>query len=571
MALSDFLETEPPTAKEFVQQGYLPENLPPVFTTRELWKPFEDASSRYLVSQTRQGQPANYNASKRGEQRRIFSLPHPLFQRDAGLFFEKNWQLIQRHCEQSTGSASKPQKPNGRHRAVTITPQSQLASLRLTTLASQKFCLITDVARCFPSIYTHTIPWALDGKSKAKKDRRENSPDVIGNRIDFIFRQGQDGQTSGIPVGPDTSRIASEIVLAKVDKQFLENSRKKPRYIRHVDDYWIGGDSAEECERHLTRLREGLAAYQLDINESKTQIVPLSEVIGEYWPTELTKEIQEHFAFQYSWSAKKSSSKADITAFFARVIDLVNRTRDDAILKFFVRQIDKLGGWHSHWELLEPFLAHCCIQYPHCFDYVVRVLVWRLYRDEEIDRKLWREVLGKLCYRASGFGRDAELLWGLWLYKEMDLRVPSKIVNQLLKTNGPLVLAYAAHLAAHGHINQKNWFSDLNDRAAGEHQFSGHLWPLSLELFHLEESKGLAQVQNPDGSWLSKPHELRVSTIDFDAKPHVFYDDNDDDKDDSRHDDEFIPDHAIEDFTSNYDDEDDSDDDEFDAFDDLVF
>lgn len=44
------------------------------------------------------------------------------------------------------------------------------------------YCVKTDIANCYGSIYTHTISWAIEGKSKAKKEKYKNT--LIGNVID---------------------------------------------------------------------------------------------------------------------------------------------------------------------------------------------------------------------------------------------------------------------------------------------------------------------------------------------------------------------------------------------------
>ena len=37
-------------------------------------------------------------------------------------------------------------------------------------IVGKKYCVTADISSCFPSIYTHAIPWALIGKNKAKKE-----------------------------------------------------------------------------------------------------------------------------------------------------------------------------------------------------------------------------------------------------------------------------------------------------------------------------------------------------------------------------------------------------------------
>ncbi|MGO7582400.1 hypothetical protein ACC689_09650 [Rhizobium ruizarguesonis] len=149
---------ELPKAEHFVDRGLLPENLPPVFTSRKLWKHFAAFGTGYGITGKAIGDHAVYNASKRGNQRRVFAIPHPGFVRDAGLFFEKHWADLEPLLSRSTGSASKPTITRVGARHVRITPHADLPEIRLKKFSRFKYCLVTDVARFFPSVYTHTLP-----------------------------------------------------------------------------------------------------------------------------------------------------------------------------------------------------------------------------------------------------------------------------------------------------------------------------------------------------------------------------------------------------------------------------
>ena len=46
----------------------------------------------------------------------------------------------------------------------------------------KKYKVKADISTCFPSIYTHAIPWALVGKNNAKENR--NSKKEYYNMID---------------------------------------------------------------------------------------------------------------------------------------------------------------------------------------------------------------------------------------------------------------------------------------------------------------------------------------------------------------------------------------------------
>jgi hypothetical protein len=201
-----------------VTKGLFPENLPPVYTTQAIWKALNPNQLEYTISAKAWGELCLYDASKRGAQRRVFAIPHPLFIKEQGIFFQKHWSAIMTLIAGASGSLSHPQIDSCGPRHVQITPHRDLPRVLLQKLSRFKFCVITDVSRFYYSIYTHAIPWALNGKAAAKKDGDWRSAGIHGNRLDFRIRQAQAKQTLGIPVGPDASKIVSEIIMSGVDK-----------------------------------------------------------------------------------------------------------------------------------------------------------------------------------------------------------------------------------------------------------------------------------------------------------------------------------------------------------------
>lgn len=562
MALRPFPKEHPPSKESFVTKGLLPANLPSVISSSGLATPYESDGNRYLVTQKRIGKTARFDATKRGEQRRSFSIPHPLFARDAGLFLENNWQSIWTHINNSTGSASKPMMPASNYRAVAITSQSKLREIRIRALAAKRYCLVTDIARCYPSVYTHSIPWALHSRQAAKDDRSPQSAEIWGNRLDFIHRQAQDAQTIGLPVGPDASRVTAEIILSRIDVDFLQATKSKTAYVRHVDDYWIGGDSTTECEQKLNVLRTGLSQFGLDINEAKTKIVELSEVTGAYWPDDLAKQIEEVFHTNRPWYAGGRVLQNDVNDMFSRAISIVRGQSDPAILKFLIRKMDSSKVWTNNWKKVEPFLAHVAVQFPHVFDYVARVLAWAIRTEIHVDRALWREVIGSVSRYSAEFSRDAELLWALWLYKELGFKVPRSVIDRAINNNVPLPLALAVHMATNDLVTNPTFFDDLQTRVLSSDMYAGSDWPIVLELFKVEKNTALRREYPLQGSMIQKPFATGASLVRYSAYPEVFYEDREEPEDREELDDhDFeLPDHAIEDFTSSYDDEEDDED-----------
>lgn len=183
--------------------GLLPENLPAPISTRGIYESYRDAAGAYQITAKARGRLSLYGASKRGGQRRIFALPHPSHFHDQATFLVKHWSQLSPIISAATGSLSKPTFMTGGPRSVRITPHSELPKARLRAFSRFRYCAVTDVSRCYASIYTHSIPWAINGRAEAKADTNSYSSAVFGNRLDFVFRQAQDAQTIGLPIGPD--------------------------------------------------------------------------------------------------------------------------------------------------------------------------------------------------------------------------------------------------------------------------------------------------------------------------------------------------------------------------------
>ena len=123
----------------------------------------------------------------------------------------------------------------------------------------------TDIENFYPSIYTHSIPWVLVGKEVAKKNRYIDSE--YYNQLDSLIQRCQYGETHGIPVGPFTSRLISEIYMCKVDEKL-----EKFNYVRYVDDFELAYNSEDEQIEFYNTLYKELKKLNLKIKKDKNII-----------------------------------------------------------------------------------------------------------------------------------------------------------------------------------------------------------------------------------------------------------------------------------------------------------
>lgn len=132
-----------------------------------------------------------------------------------------------------------------------------------------------DIAKCFDSIYTHTLSWALSNKEIIKENVLINNY-TFGGAFDTLMQKLNYNETNGIIIGPEFSRIFAEILLQQIDfsvKKSLEDVkiRHKTDYaiFRYVDDYFLFFNEDTVKEKIVETIKFELIKYNLYFNEIK--------------------------------------------------------------------------------------------------------------------------------------------------------------------------------------------------------------------------------------------------------------------------------------------------------------
>ena len=136
-----------------------------------------------------------------------------------------------------------------------------------------------DVNKCFDSIYTHSLPWAVLGKPQTKFNLSD-SKQTFGGSFDALMQNLNHKETNGIVIGPEFSRIFSEIILQAVDVELLKrlseefNLTHKVDYevFRYVDDFFVFYNEESTQLKVLEALQAVLKTKKLSINTSKIKL-----------------------------------------------------------------------------------------------------------------------------------------------------------------------------------------------------------------------------------------------------------------------------------------------------------
>ncbi|HMQ09673.1 MAG TPA: RNA-directed DNA polymerase [Oligoflexia bacterium] len=173
----------------------------------------------------------------------------------------------------------------------------------------------TDISNCYPSFYTHSIPWALHSKSEAKKYRKEN--DLLGNNIDNIIQRMQYGQTNGIPQGSVLIDFIAEIIFCALDEEIMKNIGDGGEFkiIRYRDDYRVFANDELLIEKILKKISSSLSEYGLSLNSHKTKFEHdlIKHSIKEdklFWTLNFKtiQPIKDEILFIYDFSKKYPNS-----------------------------------------------------------------------------------------------------------------------------------------------------------------------------------------------------------------------------------------------------------------------
>lgn len=131
-----------------------------------------------------------------------------------------------------------------------------------------------DITKFFPSIYTHSISWAIRHKEFIKDNVNEKI--AFSAKFDELMQSLNYRETNGIIIGPEISRIFAEIIIQRIDidvilklEQYGYKFNKDYVFKRYVDDYFIFYNSDVVYKKLIRVIKDSLFSYNLHINKEK--------------------------------------------------------------------------------------------------------------------------------------------------------------------------------------------------------------------------------------------------------------------------------------------------------------
>lgn len=488
---------------DFVERGYFPRELPPCFTTTLLAQ-YVNIMGMSAVNLVHAGgswtRPARHNLARPAGMRRVLSVPNPLNFLRLAEALDSAWvPLIEPLLATATLATSRPVCSLGPR---TLAPMfgSTLAERRALARSGHRYILKADIQNFYPSIYTHSVPWVLHGKAAAKAQQKVAS--LAGNRIDKAIREGQDGQTMGLPIGPDSSWALAECILARIEGQLRV---KLPALVgdRYNDDFELAFASVAEAEAGMSVLQEILAEYELSLNPRKTSIVELpSRVEGD--------GVAELRGWNFRAGAK--AQRTDIVDYFDRLADLIVADRGGNIASYAVARLRDVAFASTSWPLLEACLLQLLVAEPYCARQVAMTLSTLTNNGHSITKSALTDASERLIVRHAPLGHGSEVCWALWLSIAHSAPITQRAATVLGAMDDCFVALLALHAKTHSIIAGKLDTTQWEDQMTSD-ELRGTRWLLSYEA----RLKGWLPSKNSANHLLAEPffQDLSTASVSF--------------------------------------------------------
>lgn len=406
--------------KRLLSKGYLPSQLPPAFTTEDLANNHLALYSAWVALQDKPIPPRAplckaevFSVARVGHQRRSTSLPNPIAQTYLATHVATHWGSFLAHYRKSRLSASHPRFIANGSRAASIPSMQRLYDEKIARSAGYRYMLRTDLSRFFPTIYTHSVPWAFHTKAVAKRNKNP-TPRYFGNLLDLALRQGQDGQTIGLPIGPDTSHMIAEAIATSLDLELKKRLRGWPAGFRYVDDYFLFFATAKQADEALAALVRVLKDYELQINFEKTTISPVIEITDDYWTHQLRS---------FEIRIGKRQQISDLNHFFELAKDLARKNADESVMLYALKCASSTIIRKEAWPVFEAHLCHVGLAYPNTLQTLARILATYSKIGYPLQKARLERLVNAVVEDHAPLGHHSEVAWSLWLCKDLGLQL----------------------------------------------------------------------------------------------------------------------------------------------------
>ena len=229
------------------------------------------------------------------------------------------------------------------------------------------------------------------------------------------------GQTSGVPIGPDTSFIAAEIVLTAVDT-VLEKKVGSLRGFRYLDDYELAFQSRAEAEEAQVHFEAALAEFELTINPTKTRILELPQPFDDPW---------KHTLAVLPIRAGGARTYNDVVGLFSQAAEIGRRY--PGALKYALLKTRQASVKPSIWRSYQGIVWSVVSGEPTTMPTALDLLLEKAEKaDLAIDLDAASESIEAVIQAHAPVQNASEVAWALWAAMRLGITLSESVTKHLV-------------------------------------------------------------------------------------------------------------------------------------------
>lgn len=472
------------TRKNIVKCGFFPDSLPSrVFSSKPISDYVESDILKFsqiesnIKSKKIEFTPCHLISSYKNDmERRIIAIPHIETYLLLAQEIDDNRIDIEQRFKNNMNSYSNIIMPSSIE-GYSVSSQFFKNYIDRTIYSTgYKYLLKIDLSKCYENIYTHSLTWALYGKEQSKLELKKNpklrDPIYINfDNLDRKVRSINNNETKGIPTGPLTSRIVSEIILTSID-EILRS--KNYHFKRYVDDYNFYFRNEVDAYEFLPQFQNILYEYKLHINNEKTKLEKYPYQLNQ----DFTKELKAH-----------NFENDGYLRYIERLIELHNEGNKGA-LKYGLKVLGKKRIPSKENKVVFSHLINIMISFPNLSEQIYAIFINNNFSYDIKTEETVNSILNH-CIKNK---YELETIWLLtvmgFLRMKVDKKNLIKIINHAEPCATIIVLDYIFKNTLSSYSDINDAMNNLKSLLLNEKSY-GEKWLLLYEINRNKWIKGL--------------------------------------------------------------------------------
>lgn len=445
---------------------------------------------------------------------RIMGIPHPRAYAELVNCITQNWEKeIHKKCTSENSNLTFEVQDDFRiivHSYNVAAVDGEVENKDPSLDFGMSYKVKTDITNFYHSIYSHSLPWALIGHKNAKKQQKDTK--LWFNKLDKATRFCQRNETKGIPIGPATSSILSEIILFEVDAALRE---KKHTFSRYIDDYTAYTTSKDKADQFLIDIGRELEKFALNLNPKKTHIVEMPVRLKEKWVTDLNLIL----GLKREDSKTKKLEQIDIyqlRMLIDRAVALSEEYPDGSVLKYAFSSVLETGVKGPE---AERYLQDTLLKYAYYYPAIIPLIDrWAGMYNFAFDIKDRLKILLEHSFRQ---GQSDNVIWCI-SYFIRNFIFEKDLVERCIEDGAPMVIlmgyVYSKKIGNASNVPLKKWavskIEDLKNGIIEMHDIDRY-WLVFYQLFFDGVLENPPYKEEPDNNIFKILKKEKVSFVDY--------------------------------------------------------